>query len=36
LATDAIKAQTAPRPAGPKKVMNAELQSKTIHHTKAK
>ena len=32
----AIAAQTAPRPAGPKRVMKAELQTKTIRRITAK
>ena len=35
-ANDAIENHTGPRPAGPKKVMNSELQTKTLHRTVAK
>ena len=32
----AIEANAGPRPAGPKRVMNAELPMKTIHRVQAK
>ncbi len=31
----AIKNQTAPRPDSPKRVMTAELQTKTLYHVRA-
>jgi hypothetical protein len=36
MANDAIEAHAGPRPAGPKRVMTAELPMKTIHHVTAK
>jgi hypothetical protein len=33
IADAAAKAQTAPRPAGPKRVMTAEIPNKSLHHT---
>jgi hypothetical protein len=36
MANDAIDANAGPRPAGPKKIMTAELQTKTIHRVQAK
>ena len=32
----AIEASAGPRPAGPKRVMNSELQTKTLHRTVSK
>jgi hypothetical protein len=35
-ADSAIDAHIGPRPEGPKRVMNSELQTKTLHRTVAK